>query len=61
MAHRFAVVIDDLDHGPYFLPDADTAMPQIFGSWEEAHDAGQLLIEVADALVAAAVIRLRDS
>lgn len=34
--HRFAVVIDDIKHGPCFMPWPDDGMPALFESWEDA-------------------------
>ncbi len=58
---RFAVVIDDVDRGPYFLPHADTGMPQLFISWEEADGAASLLRSTfLPTGVLCQVIRLQD-
>lgn len=59
---RFAVVVDDPAHGPFFLPHADTGMPQLFISWEEADATAQMLAEVraCPTAVSYQVIRLED-
>ncbi len=58
MAARFTVLVDDLAHGPFFLPDPDTAMPYIFETWEDANLTAELILgDTADCQV----IRLRDA
>jgi hypothetical protein len=58
---RFTVVIDDVDRGPYFLPHADTGMPQLFTCWEEANAAADLLREAfLPPTALCQVIRLQD-